>query len=98
MSLNSKQGQSFTDDNSKNAMAQALQENPLKNNRNFDADEFASNLAFEQKTNKERKQSVSLTMTPTMKNELTDLAKQNGYKSLSEFAVDVFQKILDYNK
>jgi hypothetical protein len=96
MSLNSKKGQTFTEgDSSKEAMAQAMQDNPLKNN-NLNVDQFVSDLSIK-KSSKERKQSVSITMTPTMKAQLLDLAKQNGYSGLSEFAVDVFQKMIDYN-
>lgn len=97
MSLNSKKEQLDSMGGSdKEAMAKAMQENPLKN-AGFNVDNFVSDLSMK-KSSKERKQSVSITMTPTMKAQLLELAKQNGYSGLSEFAVDVFQKMIDFNK
>ena len=86
MSFNSKQ--STSDQQMKEAFAQ----NPV---RQHNAADLVANLNINTKPTSERKQSVSITMTPTMKEELTALAKQNGYTGLSSFAVEIFQAILD---
>lgn len=86
MSFNSQQNTS--DQQMKDAFAQ----NPIRNHR---AADLVAGLDVKQNQQNERKQSVSITMTPTMKQALTDLAHQNGYPSLSSFAVEVFQALLD---
>ncbi|KIU21489.1 MULTISPECIES: hypothetical protein [Weissella] len=86
MSFNSKQ--STSDQQMKEAFAQ----NPV---RQHNAADLVASLNINTKPTSERKQSVSITMTPTMKEELTALAKQNGYTGLSSFAVEIFQAILD---
>lgn len=86
MSFNSKQ--STSDQQMKEAFAQ----NPV---RQDNAADLVASLNINTKPTSERKQSVSITMTPTMKEELTALAKQNGYTGLSSFAVEIFQAILD---
>lgn len=87
MSFNSKQ--STSDQQMKEAFAQ----NPVRQHNA--ADLVASLNIINTKPTSERKQSVSITMIPTMKEELTALAKQNGYTGLSSFAVEIFQAILD---
>ncbi len=86
MSFNSKQ--TTSDQQMKEAFAQ----NPV---RQHTAADLVAGLNINTKLTSERKQSVSITMTPTMKQELTTLAKQNGYAGLSSFAVEIFQAILD---
>ena len=44
---------------------------------------------------KERRIPVSFTMTPTLKDELSKVAKKNGYTSTSAYVVDVLQQIVD---
>lgn len=86
MSFNSKQ--STSDQQMKEAFAQ----NPVRQHNTAD---LVASLNINTKPTSERKQSVSITMTPTMKEELTALAKQNGYTGLSSFAVEIFQAVLD---
>jgi|GEM_PF-999663 len=90
MSFNSKSD--YLDPESAQQMKDAFANNPVRNNVVSD---FVNDLNFgELKKKPERKQSVSITMTPSMKNELTKIAKQNGYAGLSAFAVDVFEAII----
>lgn len=91
MSFNSKQKQV----NSETQMKEAFANNPVLENAMAD---LVAGLNLNPKKVVERKQSVSITMTPSMKQALTKLAKQNGYAGLSSFAVAVFQALLDQRK
>ncbi len=91
MSFNSKQNQSSSESQMKDAFAN----NPVRDNP---AANLVAGLDLNQKKATERKQSVSITILPSMKQDLVKLAKKNGYNGLSSFAVDVFQALLDQEK
>lgn len=42
----------------------------------------------------ERKASVSITMTPSMKRDLTKLAKQNGFRSMSAYVTKLLDGVI----
>lgn len=43
----------------------------------------------------ERKASVSITMTPSMKKDLTKLAKQNGFRSMSAYVTKLLDGVIE---
>ncbi len=89
MSFNSKMDkEDYLDPESEVQMTEAFANNPVRN--------MVEDLDLGgQKNKRERKESVSITMTPTMKKALLKIAKQNGYTGMSAFAVDLFQAIID---
>ncbi|KIU19785.1 hypothetical protein [Weissella cibaria] len=89
MSFNSKMDkEDYLDPESEVQMKEAFANNPVRN--------MVEDLDLGgQKNKRERKESVSITMTPTMKKALLKIAKQNGYTGMSAFAVDLFQAIID---
>lgn len=98
MSFNS--NNDYLDPESEAQMKQAFKDNPIRKDM---ANQLVANLDLDKKATKtERKQSVSITMTPSMKKDLTKIAKKHGYTGLSAFAVDIFEAIIaqsnDQNK
>jgi hypothetical protein len=94
MSFNSKMDkEDYLDAESEAQMKEAFANNPV---RHAGVQDMVSGLNLAaQNTKRERKESVSITMTPTMKKALLKIAKQNGYSGMSAFAVDLFQAIID---
>ncbi len=91
MSFNSKND--YLDPESEAQMEQAFKDNPIRKDM---ANQLVANLDLDKKATKtERKQSVSITMTPSMKKDLTKIAKKHGYAGLSAFAVDIFEAIIE---
>ncbi|MCS9992730.1 hypothetical protein EFL69_06505 [Weissella confusa] len=94
MSFNSKKD--YLDPESEAQMKQAFKDNPVRKDK---TSALVASLELDTKKGpKERKQSVSITMTPTMKDDLTNIAKEHGYNGLSAFAVDIFEAIIAQNK
>ncbi|MBZ5941273.1 hypothetical protein K1W63_02610 [Weissella cibaria] len=94
MSFNSKMDkEDYLDPESEAQMKEAFANNPV---RHVGVQNMVEDLDLAgQKNRRERKESVSITMTPTMKKALLKIAKQNGYTGMSAFAVDLFQAIID---
>mgnify|MGYP002613844101 CR=1 FL=1 len=93
MSFNSKEKENYQDRESEQQMKAAFANNPVRNN---DLSSLVDGINLDNLgTDRERKISVSITMTPTMKEQLTALAKKHGKKSMSAFVVELFQAIID---
>ena len=94
MSFNSKMDkEDYLDPESEAQRKEAFANNPV---RHVGVQNMVVDLDLGgQKNKRERKESHTITMTPTMKKALLKIAKQNGYTGMSAFAVDLFQAIID---
>lgn len=94
---NKKSGNPFIDNDNRDQVAAAF-EHKATTETSPTAKTDVSALAQLQARRKNRKQSVSMTLDPEMTEQMTALAKKNGYSSLSAYARDIFQAILDSEK